>query len=329
MLAIWADVDVCTLACSLLSKSEFLVLLPNSRFSPLLAWTMRSFWARRLPRLQARFWRDSYVVAGRAGSLTNSRYGFLLTGRSSSFGLFGSCSRMLPVLLSAAPFLARQIGPTWTLLARQIFMQDAVLPSKIFLSKHSASEAEVVVEVEVESSDKSKRFWPSSGMSPRMGATPIVCPQTSSCSAGESSVIDCPGNPPAPLLSDCLSVKDHVEKKLVSLCTQVAAQFVDEVPEEAHAPRPPPTDAVSLISGNGGPVDGEGPSPPGALVDHQRAVTLHDWHRVSDAEVSSGEGLLGAGDAPLSIRPPASGVRLDALGSTTAPLSPLYLLWIV
>ncbi|GMH19882.1 hypothetical protein Nepgr_021723 [Nepenthes gracilis] len=47
------------------------------------------------------FWSDSYVIVGWAGSLTTSRNGSLLTGRRSFFGLFGSCSRKLPVLLAA------------------------------------------------------------------------------------------------------------------------------------------------------------------------------------------------------------------------------------
>ncbi|GMH29453.1 hypothetical protein Nepgr_031296 [Nepenthes gracilis] len=63
---------------------------------------------------------------------------------------------------------------------------------------------------------------------------------------------DCPGNPPP--LSDCIqiSVKDHVEKKVVAPCYQAAVQIDAEIIEEAPASHPPPVDATSLSLGDAG-----------------------------------------------------------------------------
>ncbi|GMH06198.1 hypothetical protein Nepgr_008038 [Nepenthes gracilis] len=116
--------------------------------------------------------------------------------------------------------------------------------------------AGVVQASSVESLDKSRRFWPSAGKSPRKGALPIIGPLTSTSSAGVTSELGCPCNSSAPLLSDCLpvSVKNHEVKNLVAPCAQFAEQTVAEVLEEAPASRPPPANADSLGSSDVGPV---------------------------------------------------------------------------
>ncbi|GMH10628.1 hypothetical protein Nepgr_012469 [Nepenthes gracilis] len=124
-------------------------------------------------------------------------------------------------------------------------------------------------------------------------------------------------------------------------------QFVTEVQEEAPTSRPPPADTVSLGSGDTGPVgcaqdgmlpisasgetplvlfdlgskpgkkllDCEGSSSPRVLVVDQMqvvqksVVTHHEWHQVSEAEFSSGVGILGIGVAPVQTPSGCSWLR--------------------
>ncbi|GMH29966.1 hypothetical protein Nepgr_031809 [Nepenthes gracilis] len=173
--------------------------------------------------------------------------------------------------------------------------QDAVLPSKIFLSKQSASEVELVVEVEVESPDNSKRVRPSSGKSPRKDASSIVCPKTPSCSAGVTSDFDCPGNPPP--LPDCLqiSIKDHVEKKVVAPCDHATVQIGVEIIEEVPASRPPPS------LGNAG-------------------VAVCDQNGLLPYSTSDPVGLSDASADPVSLRSVAIEGRMEAYGPKVAAM---------
>ncbi|GMH29007.1 hypothetical protein Nepgr_030850 [Nepenthes gracilis] len=186
----------------------------------------------------------------------------------------GIYSSSIPVNRAYGPRQHGQTGQTGI-----AFNQDAVLPTKIFLSKHPASEAELLVKVEVESPDKSKRVRPSTGKSPKMGAMPITCPQTSSCSAG-----------------------DHVEKKLVAPCDQVATQIVAEVIEEAPASRPPPMDADSLGLGDAGPV----------VCDQIGLPPFTD---------SDSVGLFDAGAVSITLRPVADEDCKEAFGLAVDAIS--------
>ncbi|GMH00957.1 hypothetical protein Nepgr_002796 [Nepenthes gracilis] len=73
-----------------------------------------------LPCLQTPLLERQLCDCGLASSLTTSRKGSLLTGRRSSFGPLGSCTRKLPILLAAgkkslAEVLCsgHQLGTTW------------------------------------------------------------------------------------------------------------------------------------------------------------------------------------------------------------------------
>ncbi|GMH25353.1 hypothetical protein Nepgr_027196 [Nepenthes gracilis] len=159
---------------------------------------------------------------------------------------------------------------------------DAVLPSKIILSKCFASEEELVVEVEVEAPSNSLRLRPV-GKSPRTGALSKFRPQTSSLSAGMSYKLRRPGIPSAPYV--CSGDAGPVG------CDQAAVLRVSLLGELG------PVSAPGEIV-----LDGMNSLSPGVWVadlnqgDQQRVRYPSMIGLASDAEFSSDEGhLVGGG----------------------------------
>ncbi|GMH21294.1 hypothetical protein Nepgr_023136 [Nepenthes gracilis] len=189
---------------------------------------------------------------------------------------------------------------------------------KIVLCKCSASEVELVVEVEVEAPGNSLRLRPA-GKSPRTGAFSKFHPQTSPLSSRMSCFPRSPGNPSVGK-SECLtaSVVDLEVLNLKTPCDQSGDQAGHEGPAEASAFLPPPAGDDSSVLGVAEPVGCDqvaasgvslfhelGPvSDPGEIVledmnslspgvwvadqiqgSLQSAVSLHDRPQASDAEL--------------------------------------------
>ncbi|GMH14541.1 hypothetical protein Nepgr_016382 [Nepenthes gracilis] len=121
----------------------------------------------------------------------------------------------------------------------------------------------------MESPNKSLRFRPSAGKSPRTGALSNICPQSSSFSAGVPCELGSP---------DWHTSNFYFRGDLLGVFD-------------------PGSEPGEIL------LDGEGSLSPGVLivnqkqVVHQSAVTLHERPQVSDAEFSSGLGILGVGVA--------------------------------
>ncbi|GMH31917.1 hypothetical protein Nepgr_033761 [Nepenthes gracilis] len=131
---------------------------------------------------------------------------------------------------------------------------DAVLPSKIVLCKCPASEAKLVVEVEVEAPGNSLWLRPA-GKSPRTGAFSKFHPQTSPLSSRRSCFPRSPGIPSVGK-SECLtaSVVDLEVLNLKTPCDQLGEQVGHDGLAEASAFLPPPAVDDSSVSGVAEPV---------------------------------------------------------------------------